>query len=355
MNSRLVRLFLVVGFVAVAAVPASANHGAVVSGGCCDAAPAANCCAPAMRTVTSYVCVPVTFKKMVTTYKRVCKTVPCTGYKCICEPVTKTRTVTHMVRKPITKTICKTVYDRVPVTHTKTVMRSHWVTQRYTVMKTKRVLRFHKYQTCVNAPLKTLCNRIQYHCTKDPCCPGCPPCPATRMVNRCKPCWETVCYPVTCCKRVCVQRPECVTCTSYKCVPRQVQCQVTSYVCEPCTKTETYTCHVTKRVPYTYNRQVWECVPCQQEITCTKYVRKAVCHQVPCQQTSCCQPTCCETSCNTGCCGNRFGGLFGGLRGRFAGGCCNNGCGIETGCGGCGSACGGYAGHIGGHGGGCCH
>ncbi|MGF1579032.1 MAG: hypothetical protein ACFCD0_06680 [Gemmataceae bacterium] len=296
--------------------------GGVMGGGCGP-------CAPAYRTVQFTEYVPQTYTTTRTVYRRVPKQVTYTAYRCVSHPVTNTRQVTHMVRKPVVRTITKTVYSRVPVQTTKTVMKPHYRTVTMTVMKTKRVDRGHYEYRQVSAPLQTLCNRLAWSCRRDRCCDPCPPPPATRCVKRWCPCYVTVCCPTTVCKRVCEMRPCTVQVCSYRCVPRTVTCQVTEYVCEPCIKTETYTCHVTKRVPYTCTRTVYQCVPVQVPVTCTKLVARTVCRRVPvstcCESSPCCEePSCCLSR-------SRFGGRLFNLMGRFGSrsSCCGGGgCGL---------------------------
>lgn len=307
-------------------------------------------CGPTMRTIQVVECVPETYLVKRTGYKRVCREECYTAYKCVTEPVCKTRTYTVMVRKPVCKDVVKTVYDRVPVQVQKTVMRPHWETQTVTVMKSRRVDRGHYVYSEVPAPFKTLCNRLQWRMDSfghnsccnpcDPCCSSkpCPPAPATRCVKKWCSNWVTECYPVTCCKKVCVMRPETICCTEYKCVPRQITCKVTEYVCEPKVCTENYTCCVTKRIPYQCKRQVWTCVPYEYTETCTRYVQRTVCKQVPCHNTcgSSCGSSCCEADCSP-CCGSRHS-LFGGfnLLSRFRG-CGASSCCEAPSCGGCAS------------------
>jgi hypothetical protein len=332
MNLRPFRMFLVVGLVAACALPVSASHNK--GGNCC--APAGDCC---NGGGVSYECVPETYNVTRTVYKKVCRDETYTAFKCVCEPVTKTREVCHMVRKQVEKEVCKTVHDRIPCTETRTVMKTKWSYQTVTEMRSKKVDRGHWVCEEVDAPFQNFLAKLHHCCKKNDCCEPCPPCPKTRTVKRWCSNWVTECYPVTCCKKVCCQVPQTCTFTTYKCVARQVTCKELCWVCEPCTKIETYTCHVTKKVPYTCTRKVWDCVPCQETVTCTRYVKKAICAPAPAPAPCCptsCEAPCCET---TSCCDRGGFRLFGGLRDRFMGGHCRKndcgGCGVETGCGGC--------------------
>jgi hypothetical protein len=244
------------------------------------------------------------------------------------------------VHKWVEKDVTKTVYDRVPCTETRTVMKKHWTTQTVTEMRSKRVDRGHWECREVDAPFQNMLQNLHHACKRNDCndcCESSRPCPKTRTVKRWCSNWVTECCPVTVCKRVCVERPETCTVTTYKCVPRQVTCRVKCCVAERCMKTETYTCNVHKQVPYQCTKQVWECVPFQETVTCTRYVRKAVTQPAPAPAPApVAQP--CDNACAPSCCdsrGHRFGNFFGGMRDRFSHfgnrGC---GCGAETSCGG---------------------
>jgi hypothetical protein len=334
-------MFLAVGLVAAGALPLYASHNKGGNGG--------NCCGSndSCGSSVTYECVPETYNVTRTSYKKVCREETYTAYKCVCEPVTKTREVTHMVRKQVEKEVCRNVTERIPCTETRTVMKSHWSYQTVTEMKTKRVDRGH--WTCEEVPAHfqnflAKCKGGFGHghrgndCCEQQCQPE--PCPKTRTVKKWCSNWVTECYPVTCCKKVCTQTPETCQVTTYKCVTRQVTCKELCWVCEPCTRTETYTCNVQRQVPYTCTRQVWECVPFQETVACTRYVKKAIPCAAPAPAPVNCAPVC-ETT--TSCCetSSRCGGhgLFGGLRNKMGGhGHRNNnncgGCGVETSCGG---------------------
>jgi hypothetical protein len=224
-------------------------------------------------------------------------------------------------------------------------MKPCWKTVTVTEMKTRRVDKGHWVCEEVPAPFRAFCQRLgngfgghghRKGCGDpcgDPCAQNCQPCPPTRTVKRWHSCWTTECYPVTCCKRVCEMVPQVCKVTTWKCVAKQVTCKVCTYVCEPCTTTQTYTCCETRQVPYQCTRNVVTCVPCEEEVTCTRYVAKTVYRQVPVSHGN----GCCDTGyscCSSGRGGHRLfsnfrggcGGLFGGGHGHRNNGC-NSGCG----------------------------
>ena len=71
---------------------------------------------------------------------------------------------------------------------------------------------------------------------------------------------------------------------------------------------------MTKQVPYTCTRNVMTCVPCEEWVTCTRYVAKQVYRQVP--VNNCCESYSC---CSSG--GHGHGHkMFSNFRGGFFGG-----------------------------------
>jgi hypothetical protein len=126
---------------------------------------------------------------------------------------------------------------------------------------------------------------------------------------------ETVCCPVTVCKKVC----EYVPCTKQVCCWENRQCGtkqvccwecVTKKVCVPCQKVrcvpecKTVTCTqmVRKCVPYQCTKQVCVCTPCQEKVK----VCKMVCQEV---EREVCAPNnnCCNTGCWDNCCSGNYG------------------------------------------------
>jgi hypothetical protein len=256
--------------------------------------------------------------------------------------------VTHYTKKAVYKDVCKTVYEKVPFCEEKTVMKPCWKTVQVTEMRTKKVDKGCWTYEEVPAHFKAFCQRLGGgfggHGHKNscdpcaPCVPACKPTP-TRCVKKWCSNWVTECYPVTCCKKVCEMVPTVCKVTSYKCVPKQVTCKVCEWVCEPCTKTETYTCYETKQVPFTCTRNVVQCVPVEEWVTCTKLVAKTVYREVPISNA------CCNNGPYT-CCSSGGHKLFSNFRGLFHRNNCGSSCGSSCGgCGGCGSGHGGGHGH----------
>ena len=245
----------------------------------CSAAPTASYGAPAgdcgYTTVKTIEYVKEMVPETRTTYKQVWKDETYTVNKTEMVQETRTRQVTVM--KPITETVMvnKTITKKVPVTKTVTVMESHWETQHYTEMKTKRVRKVHYTQECVEKK-PGLCDRLKGLC--DPCYD---PCPTYEMECKKHCTWETECYPVTKCKKVKVCTPVCKQVCSYECVTECIQVPCTTTKCVPECKTETYTVCVPKCTPVTCTRKVCTTVPCTETVMVCKMVPKCVEKQVP--------------------------------------------------------------------------
>lgn len=342
-----------------------AGHGGACADPCAPAAPAA----PQKVKVTEYVptwveekvtvmkpvtktetytahkweCVPETVTCQVTVNKMVSEVV--TENRCVTERVPVQKTVTVNERVPVQKTV--TVTERKPVQKTVTVNETHWKTVMVTEMKSKTVVNKVSVPYTKELPA-SFADRLHKIC--DPCYTPCP-----RTISGCKTerhC-ETVCEPVTVCKKVAECVPVTKTICTYECVP--VTKTVCAYECKPVTKTITcYEC-VTKTVPTQVTKT--KCVPTVETVTKTVNVRKCVAYQATRNVTVCepvvetrkvCKmvatvvekdvaPSACGTGCGTGCgdpCAkagllDKIKARLGDLKGKF-GGFCKKSC--DTGC-----------------------
>ena len=285
-------------------------------------------------TAHKWECVPETITCQVTVNKMITENV--VENRCVTERVPVTKTVTVMERKPVQKTV--TVMERVPVTKTVTVMETQWKKVMVTEMKSKTVT--HKVQVPYCKELgPTIGDRLKKIC--DPCYTPCP-----RTVSGCKTekVRETVCEPVTVCKKVaeCVPvcktvctyecKPVCKTICTYECVPVQktictyecvtkvVPTTVCKTKCVPTVETVTKTVNVRKCVPYTATRQVTVCEPVQEKVKVTKMVFKVVEKDVVVAAPAACGDACapaCSTAASRAGILDRLKGAFGGLKGKL--------------------------------------
>jgi hypothetical protein len=343
-----------------AATPASVGHGRHGGSGCCDAAP--SCCgaagaplagapgaapttaaaAPATQMITVMELVPETYVTQRTTYKIQHVTEAYTAYREVCVP--EQRVVTrHVTRKvPEWREEVRTRYQTVCTTECRTVMKKVTVCKPVTTITRKCVDQGH--WECREVPAREgLCERIRKHRNKgcadpcDPCAAQCEPCP--KMVTKKVWCPNKVWIEVPCTKIVkcteCV--PTTVNVTVKKCVPVCETVRVCHYRCVTECVNETITVNVRKCVPYQATRCVAKCVPCVENVTCTRMVCRPVQKCVPvCPCPEPCAPACCEDTCGSRGAG-RMHGLFGrGGRGgrhhRGGGDCCDSGCGNGGGC-----------------------
>ncbi|MBP3958970.1 hypothetical protein J8F10_27315 [Gemmata sp. G18] len=277
---------------------------------------------PTVVEETVTVLKPVTKTETYTAHKWECvpETVTCqvTVNKLVTENVVENRTVTERV--PVQKTI--TVNERVPVQKTVTVNETHWKSVMVTEMKSKTVTHKVSVPYCKELP-PSLSDRLHKIC--DPCYTPCP-----RTVSGCKTekHRETVCEPVTVCKKVaeCVPvtktictyecRPVQKTVCTYECVTKVVPTTVCKTKCVPTVETVTKTVNVRKCVAYQATRQVTVCEPVQEKVKVTKMVAKEVEKDVVVSNA-------CSTGCDTACTPARAGLLdrlkagLGGLKGKF--------------------------------------
>jgi hypothetical protein len=224
-------------------------------------------------TAHKWECVPETVTQQVTVNKMISEVV--TENRCVTERVPVQKTVTVNERVPVQKTV--TVMERKPVQKTVTVNETHWKTVMVTEMKSKTVVNKVSVPYCKELP-PSFADRLKKIC--DPCYDPCP-----RTISGCKTerhC-ETVCEPVTVCKKVAECVPVTKTICTYECVP--VTKTITVHECVPVTKTITVHECVTKTVPTQVTKT--RCVPTVETVTKTVNVRKCVAYQATRNVTVC--------------------------------------------------------------------
>jgi len=269
------------------------------------------------ETYTAYrvECVPETVTRQVVRYQKVTETV--TEMRTVVERVPVQKQVTVMERVPVEKEV--TVMERRPVQKQVTVNEVQYKRVLVTEMRPKTVT--HKVSVPVTVELgPTLADRLRKIC--DPCYE---PCPRTVTVCKTEKHKETICEPVTVCKKiaecvpvtktictyecvpvtkkVCVYeyRPVTKTVCAYECVTKQVACPVTKVKCVPVTEQVTCVVHVKKFVPYEAKRYVTVCVPVQQKVKVCKMVPQVVEKEVkvpaPAQAAPCPPSAACAQPC----------------------------------------------------------
>jgi hypothetical protein len=125
------------------------------------------------------------------------------------------------------------------------------------------------------------------------------------MVRHC------TCVPTV--ERVCVMKR----------VEEQVTVPVTTHRCVPECVKQTCTVMVPHQVTYEATRNVMQCVPTEEKVTCCRMVCHTVEKQVPCEAP--CANTCCESHCGPG----LFERIEEWKHSLFS----HHGCGCETSCG----------------------
>ncbi len=165
-------------------------------------------------------------------------------------------------------------------------------------------------------------------CKKSDCCDPCNTCAETCTPVRTKtvktwvPCKVWVETPCTKMEKVTECHPEVVTVHTCRKEMKTEMVPVCKTRCIPETHCETYTCNVSRCVPYTATRCVTVCVPVCETYTACRMVCRKVAKEVP--VTTCCN-TCdsCGEACDT-CCTKKklFGGFsLSSLKGKFGSGC----------------------------------
>jgi len=258
---------------------------------CCnnDCAPP---CAPAYRTVTVTEYKPTTVEEMRTVYKTVCETEKYTAYRTECVPETRTRNVCCTKMVPVVEERECTTWKSVPCVEERVITKRVPVCRTVTVMVTKT--RDCGHYECREVPCgPTLSERFHKCFHRHDCCecPCEPECVRTKTVRVWCP--NIVCEQVPCTR---VEKTwECVTekcqVTVCKMVPETRKVQVTVCKCVTENRQETYTCMVSKCVPFEATRTVSRCVPVQEKVTVCKLVPVTCEKQVPCNP--CCEEPCC--------------------------------------------------------------
>jgi hypothetical protein len=326
----------------------------VVGGGC---GPAVASGSWATQTVTVTEMVPTNVQETRTVMRAVTKAEAYTAYRTEVVPTTSTMNVTvnklvtetvmttQQVSRPVTETVMetRTISKRVPVTKTVMVNETQYQTVQETTMVSKTVRNTVKVPTTVDLGPSIL---DRFKGFANPCyCP----CPRTVTVCKRQTTCETVCEPVTTCRKVAVTVcvPKTVTTCETVCETVQVPCTRTRMVCEtvqvpttvtkcvPTVEARTVTTNVCKQVPYTCTRNVTVCEPVTETVTVCKMVPTQVQKQV---QVWVAAPAAavatggCGDPCATGVASFGDAGVAGGragildrLRGRI-GGLFNRGC-----------------------------
>jgi hypothetical protein len=262
----------------------------VRAGDGCAPAPCEAPCPPATKKVCVKEWVPESYQCKRTVYKTECHEEEYTAYRCETVAETRTRMVCKTVQE--TQTVMREVCKSVPVVEQRTVMQTHVTCK--PVTKIVKKWEDHGHYECKEVECgPTLSERLHKCFHRKSCDDCCEPCPRTKTVKVWVPCKVCVEKCVTCYERVCEQRPVVCNVTTYKTVREQVPTQVT--VCKSVPTTETYTCNVTRQVPYKAKRTVSRCVPHEETVTATRMVCRTVEKEVPCE-TTCAAPceTCCE-------------------------------------------------------------
>jgi len=366
-----VRIALLVG--AVAAVAAAPGRAAAQSG----------CCSPQTRTICVTECVPETYQAKRITYKTEQKIEKYTAYKC--EQTQECRERTVCCNRTVTEwqDQVRKVCVKVPCCEERTVLRPHYSYVTETKYVTKCVDRGHYECREEYSHLKAFCNGLHGLCSRGcgdscggcstgcntGCSTGCDSCGTSHACcapSNCVtrkvwvPCMAQEQCPVTCCRKVCEMRPEVCKVQTCKTEYREERCKVCVTRCIPESRVEKYTVCVNRMVPYEACRTVCCRIPCEETVTCTRWVTKQVTREVPCAPAcdTCASSACCPNACGShglfhGCglfgshgCGDScggcsqrkswFSGLFGGCGGcgssTSCGSTCGGGCGAKTGC-----------------------
>jgi len=229
-----------------------------------------------------------------TVYKRECKTEEYTAYKTECVPEVRTRNVTtyRKVCETVNETRCVCV--TVPCVEERTIMKKCTVCKPVTHCTRKCEDHGHyecKEVCCGPSFFDTFKAKCGHKDCCDPCATECCAPVRTKTVKVWVPCKVWVEHTCTKMERVTECHPEVCKVTVCKKEFKTEVCPVTRVRCIPECKAETYTCNVTRCVPYKATRTVEVCVPHTETVMVTRCVCKKVARQVTCAP-------CCETSCN---------------------------------------------------------
>jgi len=299
------RLALLIGAItAVAVSPARANGFRAPR--CCDPCGSSSCAtAPVHRSVcTEWVKETVPVKR--TTYKVECRTETYDTFRTECVPVCKEKVVSCVKKVPVWKEECRKVCHKVTVYEDRVVNKTSYKYVQETCMK-KQLVRLGHWECREVQPLFHGGLFSGHGSCGDACNTGCnDSCRPTRTRKVWVHCPEYRECPVTVCKKVCVTEP--VTCKVAVCKNewREEKVKVCTYQCVTENRTVKYTAYETRKVACKATRTVRVCVPCEETVNCTRWVRREVAPAPACTTT---------TSCNTNACCDR-GSLFHGLRDR---------------------------------------
>jgi hypothetical protein len=277
------------------------------------ATPCATPCAPRTCTVwvNEYVQEQVPCTR--TVYSKECRTEAYTAYRTECVPETRTRNVTTY------KTVCETVNEtrttcvNVPVCEERTVMKSYTVCRPVTTVSRK--CEDHGHYECREVPCGPSFGEKLHkslHHKKDccdPCATECCEPVRTKTVKVWVPCPVWVEKPCTHIEKVTECRAEVVKVNTCKKEYRTEVVPVTRTRCVPECHAETYTCNVSRCVPYQATRQVTVCVPHTETVMVCRTVCKKVAREVPVVESCCNSCDSCAPACDT--CGRKKHSFFG--------------------------------------------
>ena len=296
-----VRLALLLGAITALAVsPARANNSC--------SAPCSSPCGTTTRTIRCTECVPETYTVKRTVYKVECRKETVDGFRCETVPVQKERTVKCVERVPVVKEEVRKVCHTTTVCEEREVCKKVWrnVEETCTQKRLKCLGHWECRETC-----GLFSGHGHNHGCNDACNDSCNnSCPRTR--NAWVFCPEYECCQVKVCKRVCCEEKCKVKVPVCKTEWRDEKVKVCTYECRTTERKEKYTVCETRQVPCKVERTVRVCVPHEETVTCTRYVRREVERQVTCPAPSCndcCRPSLCDRildacqrmRCNAGC------------------------------------------------------
>ncbi len=324
-----VRLALLLGAITALAVsPARANN-------CC--APA---CGPTTRTIQVTECVPETYTAKRTVYKVECRTEVVEGFRCETVPVQKERTVVCVKRVPVMKEEVRKVCHTVTVCEEREVCKKVWRNVEETVNR-KHLVSLGHWECRESCGLFSggLFGGHGHGCCGNSCGHSCGNACGDSCGNSCVRthrvwvyCPQYECCPTKVCRRVCVEEKCKVKVPVCRTEWREEKVKVCSYQCVTENRVEKYTCCETRKVPCKVERTVRVCVPHEENVTCTRMVRRTVCREVPSAPAA----NACNTTCNSSCCDSCCRpSLCDRLHEAFSRFRCNSGCHRDC----CGSSC----------------
>lgn len=260
-----------------------------------------------------------------TTYKVECRTETYDAFRTECVPVCKEKVVQCVKKVPVWKEETRKVCHKVTCMEDRVVNKTCYKYVQETCMK-KQLVRLghwecrevqpllggfggglfgghggHGHGNCGDA-CSTSCNNA--------CNDACRPTRTRKVWVHCPEYREC---PVTVCKKVCVT--EAVKCKVAVCKNewREEKVKVCTYQCVTENQTVKYTCYETRKVACKATRTVRVCVPCEETVNCTKWVRRE-CAPACAPATNACSNAC-NNACSSNACCDR-GNFLHGLRDR---------------------------------------